>query len=340
MSDIANLENVICSAETKARHPELYHYTKPAAFEGIVASQTLWCSHYSEMLDHEEIALMRKLLPLAVAPHMDALMEDKKNFNRKIRRTWKASGGGDQTALDLVNSFYGATFDGKAAYAALEAYLFSFSTHADDTAFDRDHGIRSQWDCYAGPEGYCLVFDIGAVAQMLKQEGDARYWAWLMLEPVRYADRPVEDIFPELVHGLVDTLRLLISQASTQQQFGALSGAVPDEISKQFLAGTTLLKGADYKPEREVRIVAFPGTAKAARQAAKEYPDQFDATLPLPEIRTRPDTGKRYVALFDGLGQRLPIKRVIIGPGARQEERAERARSMLGDVPVTISRCV
>jgi hypothetical protein len=157
---------------------------------------------------------------------------------------------------------------------------------------------------------------------MLKKEGNARYWAWLMLEPVRYADRPVEDIFPELVHGLVDTLRLLIARASKHRQYGVLRGQVPDEISKQFLVGTTLLKGAFYKPEREVRIVVFPGTAEAARHAAKEYPDQFDPTLPLPEIRTRADTEKRYIALFDGLSLRLPIKRVIVGPGARQAERA------------------
>jgi hypothetical protein len=41
----------------------------------------------------------------------------------------------------------------------------------------------------------------------------------------------------------------------------------------------------------------------------------------------RPDTGKRYIALSDGLGLRFPVKRVIVGPGARQEERAERACS-------------
>ena len=62
------IENVICSVETMSRHPELYHYTKPAAFEGIVGSQTLWCSHYREMLDTDEVRLMRNLLPPAVAP--------------------------------------------------------------------------------------------------------------------------------------------------------------------------------------------------------------------------------------------------------------------------------
>lgn len=46
MNKIANVENIVCSAETMSRHPELYHYTKPTAFEGIVGTQTLWCSHY------------------------------------------------------------------------------------------------------------------------------------------------------------------------------------------------------------------------------------------------------------------------------------------------------
>jgi len=325
MNRIANVKNVVCSVETLSRHPELYHYTKPAAFEGILASQTLWCSHYREMLDTTEVQLMRDLLPPAVAPRMDEIVE---KLNRRTRRLWDASGRGAKTARDLVNALYGATFDGKAAYSALDAYLFSFSTHAEDSAFDREHGIRSQWDDYAGPEGYCLVFDIGEIARMLGREMDTRYWARLTLDPVRYADRSVENIFPELVDASADTLRQFIDGVRTPEM------AVPE-----FLAGTTLLKGAAYKSEREVRIVAIPGTAKAAKHAAKEYPGQFDASAPLPEIRLVPDTGKRHIALFDGLGLRLPIKRVIVGPGARQEERAERAQLLLGDVHVTTSQC-
>jgi hypothetical protein len=182
---IANVENVVCSIETMSRHPELYHYTKAPAFEGIVCSQTLWCSHYREMLDTDEVRLMRKLLPLAVAPRMDAIVE---KLNRKKRRRWDASGRGTETALNLVDALYGAVFDGTATYSALDAYLFSFSTHSDDTVFDREHGIRSQWDGYAGPEGYCLVFDIVEVAQALGREMDTRYWVRLTVDPVRYAD--------------------------------------------------------------------------------------------------------------------------------------------------------
>ena len=106
-------------------------------------------------------------------------------LNRKTRKLWAAIGGGDQTARNIVNSLYGAIIDGKSIYSALDPYLFSFSTHAKDTEFDREHGIRSQWDGYAGPHGYCLVFDTREVAEILKQEGAKRYWAWLMLQPVR-----------------------------------------------------------------------------------------------------------------------------------------------------------
>jgi hypothetical protein len=325
MNKIANLENVICSVDTMAQHPELYHYTGRTGFEGIVTSQTLWCSHFSEMVDTDEVRLMRGLLPPAIAPLMDSIVEKE---NRHVRRLWKKAGRGEKTARDLVNSLYSATFDGQADYSTFDAYLFSFSTHAGDTDFDREHGIRSQWEQYAGAEGYCFVFDIREIAEALGREGAARYWAWLMVRPVRYADRPVAEIFPELVRGLADTLRQFIHGVK-----------IPEMAVPQFLDGSTLLKGARYKSERELRIVAVPGTAAMAKYAAKEHPQQFDSTKPFPQIRRRPGSGKRYIALFDGLALPLPIKRVIVGPGARQEDRVERARAILGNVPVTLSRC-
>jgi hypothetical protein len=78
---------------------------------------------------------------------MDAIVA---TLNREKRRYWDAAGRGAKTARDLVNALYGATFDGKAVYSALDAYLFSFTTHANDTVFDREHGIRSQWDRETG----------------------------------------------------------------------------------------------------------------------------------------------------------------------------------------------
>ena len=322
-----NVENVICSEETLKRHPELHHYTNEAGFEGIVSSQTLWCSHYRGLVDQDEVRLLRKLLPSAVAPQMDAIVA---TLDRKKRRLWKKAGGGETTARDLVDSLYGATFDGRGKYSEIEAFVLSLSTHSQDTDFDRKHGIRSQWEEYAGLEGYCIVFDTLTLAEQLRREGAAKYWAWLMLDPVRYADQPINELFPELILKSADTLRQFIGGTR-----------YPEMAIPEFLAGATLLKGVKYKSERELRIVAIPGTATLAKHAARDYPSEFDAKMPLPVVRERTADGKtkQFVALFEAMNLRLPIQRVIVGPGPRQEGRVSKARSWLGDIPIALSRC-
>jgi hypothetical protein len=341
MNKISDTENEICSVETLSRHPALYHYTSTGAFENIIGSQTLWCSHYQDMLDRDnadynEVLLMRRLLPQAVTPLIKAIVIEK-HFNRNERRKNKSW----QIAPDLVNALYRATIDGEGEYATIQPYSVSFSTHADDSDFDREHAIRSQWDAY-GSQGYCLVFDTRDVSEMLKREGTKKYWAWLVLRPVRYNDRPIQELFPELVHGLADVFRRRLDRATASEVYNRKllhDVEIPEDATKEFLNDLALLKAVKYKFEREVRIVAMPGTIEAAKYAAREYPTQFDANALPPEIRKRPKTNKRYIALFESLGLRLPVKCVIVGPGDGQEERAQRARAILPGVPVTISLC-
>jgi hypothetical protein len=320
----ADTELVICTVETQAKHPELFHYTKPVAFEGIIKSNTFWASHYADVADRKEVLLMRDQLPAAVAPRFEEIVA---SLNRQLRRLFKASGGGKGVAKALVDSLYGATFLSKGGFSALDAFMVSFSTHAGDGEFEREHGLLSQWEGYAGPDGFCLVFDTPTMARHLGQEKDSRYWVHLTLEPVRYADAPVEKLFPELVDASADTLRQFLTGVRYPEM------AVPE-----FLAGATLLKGAAFRPEREVRIIAIPGTKRLSDQAVKEHEDNFKV-MPLPEVRTRSQTARRYVPIFEALGLKLPIKRVIVGPSRRQEENAAFARSLVGDVPVSCSHC-
>ena len=105
---------------------------------------------------------------------------------------------------------------------------------------------------------------------------------------------------------------------------------MPEVAAKEFLVRATLLKGVGYKPEREVRIVAIPGTAKAAKYAAKELiPNEFDAKAALPKYKTwtDPNTGKvrQYVALFDGSGLRLPISNALLSVLATNRTNARTA---------------
>jgi hypothetical protein len=320
---IANLELTVCSIETQAKHPELFHYTKPAAFENIVKSNTFWASHYRDMVDPTEVLLMRNRLPLAIGPRFDEIVSSK--VNRHARRLWKKSGAGLGTARDFVESLYGATFDKRSDLTAMDAFIASFSTHAAEGDFEREHGIWNQWRDYAGLDGFCIVLETAALGRMLGEEMDTRYWAHLMLDPVRYGDAPIEELFPELLQASADTLRQFLDGEKE-----------PEMAVQQFLVGSTLLKDASYRPECEVRIVGIPGTKRMSYQAAHDHPATFKV-LPLPEIRRRPGTMKRYVTIFEGGRTKLPIKRVIAGPMAGRQG-VDFAHSLINAVPVTLSR--
>ena len=85
--------------------------------------------------------------------------------------------------------------------------------------------------------------------------------------------------------------------------------------------------------------MAIPGSKRLSDQAATEHPLDFQVT-PLPAIRTQSGSGRRFVSLFETLGSKLPIKRVIVGPSARQKENFALAMSLIDGASVSLSRCV
>jgi hypothetical protein len=110
---IANTALTVCSVETQAEHPELFHYTRSAAFEGIVKSNTFWASHYEDMADKKEVLLLREPLVAALAPRYDALVS---SLNRHTRRLYKKGGNGTGVARDLVDALYKSTFNNKVLF--------------------------------------------------------------------------------------------------------------------------------------------------------------------------------------------------------------------------------
>jgi hypothetical protein len=110
----------------------------------------------------------------------------------------------------------------------------------------------------------------------------------------------------------------------------------PEMGVQEFMIGSTLLEDPKYRPERELRIVAIPGTGKLNAIAMREYPHVFKP-LPLPQIRAR-EGGRRYVSVFEGKPVRPPILRAIVGPAPDADERIALARSLLPGVPISLSK--
>ena len=167
------------------------------------------------------------------------------------------------------------------------------------------------------------------MCRLLGLEFDARDYTHLNLEPIRYACEgvPLRDHFPDLEPELISSIDQFLNRAY-----------YPEMAMIEFLQSATLLKEPGYQEEREVRIVAIPGAPGYQAQAVKEHAHYV--AKPLPRIDPHPKNGleKLHITIFDGLGIKLPIKRVIVGPSGHQASNTALARDLVGSERVTLSQ--
>ena len=169
----------VCSAELKRDHPELFHYTKRGGFEGILTNNTIRASHFEDMEDKREVWLLKERLIPALAPRFDALASELDLLHRvRFNKQGRGRGG----ATRMFEALYGASFAAGRSPFKIAAFMTLFSTHAGDGDFERENGLWSQWERYAGADGYCIVFDTAAMCDLLVAELDGSYWVRLALD--------------------------------------------------------------------------------------------------------------------------------------------------------------
>lgn len=321
---IRELDIVIGSVKLQADHPELFHYTRPQGFRAIIGSQTLWATLFRNLDDQQEIRVLKPALRATIIDLFDKAVAKR---SRAVRRRFDHFGGATFQADKFVDSVYRSTFERNNSRFAVDAFTTSFTTHAADSTFERENGLLSQWVGYA-PDGFCIVLDTIEMCRLLGLEFDARDYTHLNLESIRYATEgvPLRDHFPALEPALVSSIEQFLDRVHH-----------PEMAMIEFLQSATLLKDPGYQEEREVRIVAIPGAPGYQAQAAEEYAHYV--RKPLARIDPHPDgSGKLHITIFDGLGIKLPIKRVIVGPSAHQATNATLARDLVGSDRVTLSK--
>ena len=310
----------IAESSFASGHPELHYYCDFGGLEGIFTIQTIWATNYRQLNDTKEAKMLKTPLVAALTARFRSVVEDRQHARREVRKAIEEVGGDldrivSDLARDLVNSYYQSADD-------LDFYVACFCTHATDD-YAREHGLLSQWRGYGGADGgYCIVFDTAAIIPMLQKEHEAHYWTLPpKLALVHYATRhfSIDDFFKPLIEELD---RLL---------FALLSGAAPPEKAMgYFLWSAPLLKHQGFMEESEARIVVIPGTKRDYDNVVAEYGDVIN--LPLKKICDRTDARgfRQHVVLFEGLGLKLPIKRVIIGPSRDQDAKFDKAQRLLG----------
>ncbi|HUC16737.1 MAG TPA: DUF2971 domain-containing protein [Acetobacteraceae bacterium] len=324
----------IADRDFLASHGELHHYTSFDALNGILSSNTLWATHFSYLNDTTEVTLLKRPLVDAVAAVFGARLGERCREDPRIARLVYCLGGREQVACreakSLIEGLYQQTFSSPESIGAGEPFLVSFCTHAGDQAYERENGLLSQWRGYA-TGGCCIVFDTKPLAEMLGKEFDRYHYTFMEIAPVHYALEGVDvgRVFPDLVDNCVSFLLQALTAPGDPfvgDAFGLL------------LNGATHFKHQGFREEREVRIVAAAGSKALASQAEHEH----SCFIAKPIKKVRDGVGqsgkKRYIALFEGMPDALPIKRLIVGPSPNQRANYERAHALVaGSIPLMLS---
>lgn len=323
----------IADPSTVSGHPELHHYTDLAGLKGIFESNTLRATHFSQLNDASEIIHLKELLVDAVTPRFIDILNSRQgsanstntDFESKLAAKLSIGSGSNSVAgaaaQDIVEGLYKFTFDNDAAFSFAAPFVASFCSHSSDQAYERNHGLLSQWRGYGKDGGFCIVFDTAALAELLGREFDLYYYVHMKLSSAVYAvdGLRISQAFPTLLDRC-DTFFA-----------GILDGQVPeapDDGFQPFAEAATLLKHQGFREEREVRIVAMPGSERIRAVVAKEHSDFQPAPIK-PVIS--PPNGRRFITLFEALNERLPIVRIIVGPSREQDRNFQLARDVTKD---------
>ncbi len=317
----------------------LHHYTSAAGLLGILSSGNLHGTHVEFLNDSSENKTTRKFL-------RKELIKSIGNFVRTDNRFATLS-------PTEVSKFVAQEVDAYLSVAASVTeqcspiFVCSFSVF--EKSVSNSEGRLSQWRSYGTDGGYCIVFDRDALTAMLMSTDP---------ESKRFAIRH---------HGSVDYI------ASDD---GEIDVPVPHESAKYFLKRKYNTYLTDGKLAEKFRNQSVPydvdvnslGETSALIELTSKYMPfvklsyfeeeqeyrfcvaAYSQATPLPgnqmaekfKFKIRGQTVVPYVELFDGT-QKLPVKRIIVGPHRMAAARQKSAKILLetygySDVPVTMSK--
>lgn len=309
-------------------HPELIHYTSAGGLEGILRSQSLWSTHWQYLNDVGELQHFSVKLPSLLKDKRIVVAEEFAR-NRIDFKEWADSQGGIEELVDvevqgLVQVFQDSIVSPDPARQIFEFYVTSFCTHEGSFEEVRSHGLLSMWRCY-GNGGYALVFDTAELDRLLREE--AKVWpSRTVFGDVGYSCDP-----PNVLDSRIAALPILKKKFS-ESRFDSQEAFVG--ILEPLLDCFIHYKHWAFAEEREVRLTTILN-GKQMRAVGAE-----DGTARR-ERERHIQCGAPRIHLLEGLGHRLPIKRVIIGPGSHQPARETELRVLLEelklDIPVVLS---
>lgn len=307
------------------RHPELFHYTSEAGLFAILETQYLRATHWRHLNDVAELLHFYDALPRLILPELLERANEIASRNDEARQWLSGQGGADAyctaQAQDLAKAFYATLQHPDPSEDLFDFYVTSFCTPDGLYAEVRNHGLLSQWRYYGRDGGSALVFDSVELERLMEREHSS--WACrLSCGEVGYSSDS-----PEILAERIDSLSDFV-EAFKGCRFDSEAECEP--LIEPLLDCCIHYKHWAFAEEREVRLVAVINSARmreeheAAGSAVNEREQHYFS---------RDGQQVPCIHLFDGIkvdrAGRLPIRRIIVGPGPTQPQREARLKEFL-----------
>jgi hypothetical protein len=302
----------------------LFHYTTASGLIGIIETKSLWATHASFLNDTTECQLLSRLL----TPQIEA------DFRRLVPELMECGAFRPEIQYALRGDAL-TTEAEKATSAILRAvdrtspiHITSFCRHAVG-APECDHGLLSQWRGYA-KGGFAIEFDESQLDDLILEETNAHSYQGLITRQVEYHDHRKAAKIDRFEGLAAATLRVGFREntpnlAARPEVSQLLGDRDLESYIRAFVEAVPFLKSPRFAEENEYRIVALP--TRSAKLVAS-----INDKRPWKEISFREGWGGTmvpFIRLFKDLKNRLPIKKIIVGPHRDQENQMLAAKILL-----------
>jgi len=281
----------------------LLHYTNAEGVKGILETNCLWATHFRFLNDEQEIICFTEYLS-----------EQIYNLSKEKNENWpkyKIHEICDRTH----ERFFGLRNGLNRSFS--NVYITSFCLSSKNDTYSQENGLLSQWRGYGRDGGYAVEFIATDIEKLISKDTDR--FNHISLNRVIYQGQKdrAEKLLGKEINGLYGALKNL--DFSDEDPTIKL---VP--VFESYIKCACRFKHRGFREENEVRI------------ASSIYWDEGESKGE--QYRIKDGVLIPYIRLFEPSQKdnRLPIKRIIVGPHRNQEKHANAIRHMVNEAEIEI----
>lgn len=308
-------------------HPELFHYTSLQALAGILETNTLWATHADHLNDSSEMKLLWPKLESQFISYLKAAFEAGPGRDPEIREIAERHGGAakisEMDGAMIVNMMRSLLFGSESRPGIGIPFVTSFTTHEEERHCQ--NGMLSQWRGYGGDQGVAIVFDSARLENLVHTEkGRFEYMCCLIKPAVYYDEREfnLEVDFPKLSNAMTNYSKDVVYGSND----GKKERKNREALALNLLPAIGRLKHLAFDEEKECRIIVGVLHESYGYEVAQLEGQRHVKTF---HHRSGSCGSIPYIRLFEGLGEELPILRILVGPSRNQSANSEVVRELL-----------